>query len=283
MKRNITSFLILATLFIAGLSSCEEQVAEINENINLGNPAKLPTVTISDASNVTFDGAVLSATIASTAETDSIIEAGFILANNEGFMPTSSVVFFKSVNNGAISSVLTGLTDKTTFYVKAYAVTYRNGTAYSSTYISFTTPEAPTFEDTYLFGIYDAIDIDVNTGQQEGEPYPVEIRQIGTLYNRVSISNIWGGEETIQATVDFTAKTITTDSKPVIYVHPDYGDCWMRGFDIVDGSIVYYASSLDLSYAIADYDNAGHVNFRYWAARVSAGTFGYYVTQLTKR
>jgi hypothetical protein len=283
MKRNITSLLLLATLFIAGLSSCEEPTAEKNENINLGNTAKLPTVTISDASNVTFDGAVLSATVASTAETDSIIEAGFIVANNEAFLPASNVIFFKSFDGG-ITSTLTGLAEKTTFYVKAYAVTYRNGTAYSSNFISFTTPEAPKFEDTYLFGTYDAIDINIRTGQQEGGVYPVEIKQVGALYNRVSISNIWGGEETIEATVNFVEKTITTDIKAVIYLDPDYGDCWMRGFDIVDGQTVYYdGTSPDTGYAIADYDNAGHVNFRYWAARVSVGHFGYYVTQLTKQ
>ncbi|MDR0681957.1 MAG: hypothetical protein LBG15_08960 [Dysgonamonadaceae bacterium] len=282
MKRNIISLLFLATLLMAGLSSCEEPTAEKNENINLGNPAKLPTVTINDASDVTFEGAVLSATIALTAETDSIIETGFIVANNEAFLPVANTISFNSFSN-SISSTLTGLTDKTTFYVKAYAVTYRNGTTYSNRSISFTTLEAPKFEDTYLFGTYDAIDINVTTDEQEGGTYPVEIKQVGTLYNRVSISNIWGGEETIEATVDFVAKTITTDDKSVIYVDPSYGDCWMRGFDIVDGQTVFYVSSVDAGYAIADYDDAGHVSFRYWAARVSAGHFGFYVTKLTKK
>jgi hypothetical protein len=167
--------------------------------------------------------------------------------------------------------------------VKAYAVTKRSGIAYSSNSISFTTKEAPKFEDTYLFGTYNAIDINVQTGQQEGSAYPVEIKQVGALYNRISISNIWGGDETIQATVNFVEKTITTDNKAVIYVDPSYGNCWMRGFDIVNGSIVFYDSSVDIGYAIADYNNTGRVDFRYWAARISAGHFGYYVTELTKQ
>jgi hypothetical protein len=283
MKRNIKSLFLLSALFL-GLYACEEPTAEKNENINFGNPAKLPTVTIGEAADITFQGAVLSATIAATAETDTLIESGFIVASNAEFLPTSTVISFSALpTGGTIKSTLTGLVDKTTFYAKAYAVTKHNGTTFSASSVSFTTKEAPQFEDTFLFGMYSSIDIDAQTGLQEGGAYPVEIKQVGTLYNRITISNIWGGEETIEATVDFEEKTITTDRKPVIYIDPTYGNCWMRGFSVVGGAIVYYdGADPDRGYAIADYDDTGRVYFRYWSARVSAGSFGLYVTRMTK-
>ncbi|MDR1718743.1 MAG: hypothetical protein LBR67_01290 [Dysgonamonadaceae bacterium] len=282
MKRNMKSF-AFAAIALFGLFACQEDIPERDLTINQGNPAFQPTVELKDASDVTYEGAVLSLALTLTAQTDSVMEAGFLIADNEAFHPVSKIITFKKPSGGELgnqlTSLLTGLPEKTQYYVKAFAATKYSGTAYSNNVISFTTGEAPQFEDTYLFGTYSAIDIDLTTGEQEGGAYPITIKQVGQLYNRISIYNVWGAEETIEATVDFSAKTITTDVKSVIYVDPDYGICWMQGFDIVGGAAVNYPTAV----AIADYNATGKIQFRYWKAQVSAGYFGLYLTILTKQ
>jgi len=271
------SFKIYFTLITALMAlSCCSDIMDDKADIDAkhtGNPALLPTVTIATPSNVTYESATVVASWSNAG--DEIMEAGFIYSTDEAFN-SINVVSPSDFKNSQVTSALK-LDSETKYFVKAYVQTRSNGVAYSDV-VSLTTAKAPVFIDTYLFGNYEAIDIDITTGEQEGDPYDVTIKQDGSAYNRVLISNIWGGGRTIVGVVDFVKKTITVDYTNVIYVHSSYGNCYMWGLVIEGGELVDYARE-----TIAYYDDKGNIEFSPWAAHVSAGDFGYYVTLLEKK
>ncbi|HCC50815.1 MAG TPA: hypothetical protein DEQ30_01150 [Porphyromonadaceae bacterium] len=238
---------------------------------NSGDKSKLPVMTISSPGNVTYESADITASWNNTG--DEIIEAGFVYSLNESFIPTE-VVTVKKISGSSMDTTLS-LSSETNYFIKAYAQTQNNGIAYSDP-VNITTPVAPVFEHTYLFGKYTATDIDVNTGEPEGDSYEVTISQRGTSYNKINIANIWGGGRTIEATVDFEKKTISVATTSVIHIDSTHGNVYMWGFDIQDNKIVY------LDVAIANYDDNGNIEFTQWAAHVSAGNFGYYTTTMKK-
>jgi hypothetical protein len=272
MKTNIKFVLITA---IMALSACgEDLVKDDIDAVNAGDKSKLPTVTISSPQNVTYEGADVAASWSNAG--DEIIEAGFIYSNNESFIPAEAAAV-KEIAGTNINMALS-LDPVKTYYIKAYVLTKSNGVAFSNDVVSLTTPAAPVFEDTYLFGKYTALDIDLTTGEPEGGEYEITITQKQQSYNRVNISNIWGGGRTVEGIVNFENKTISIASTEVIYVDSDYGNTFMWAIDIVDGQVQYKNEPL-----AATYDSDGNITFGYWAAHVSAGNFGYYVTILEKK
>ncbi|MDR0699239.1 MAG: hypothetical protein LBG28_08500 [Tannerella sp.] len=268
---------ICIAVMAALLSACssEDLVKDDIDAANAGDPSKLPTVTMAAPANVTYESVDVSA--AWSGGGDEIIEAGFVYSLNESFLPIHKVVTIDEISSSNIEATMAGLDPETSYYVKAYARTRDNGVAYSSA-ISLTTLVAPSFEDTYLFGKYDAQDIDITTGEPEGDIYEITISQKGANFDRVDITNIWGGEMTVEGIVDFEKKTISIARTEVIYVHSSYGNTYMWGLVIEDGAVKAYAET-----AIATYDSEGNITFEPWAARVSAGVFGYYITVLEKK
>jgi hypothetical protein len=270
MKSNIKFALITAIL---ALSACSEDLVKDDiDAANAGDKSKLPTVTISAPQNITYEGADVAASWSNTG--DEIIEAGFVYSNNESFAPAEAATVDEIAGTN-INMTLSLNSDKT-YYIKAYVQTKSNGVAFSSDVVSLKTPVAPVFEDTYLFGKYAAVDIDLTTGEPEGDEYEITITE--KSHNKVNIANIWGGGRTIEGTVNFENKTISIASTEVIYIDSSYGNTFMWAINIVDGQVQYKNEPLT-----ATYDRNGNITFGYWAAHVSAGNFGYYVTLLEKK
>jgi hypothetical protein len=271
MKTNI-KFVFIAAMM--ALSACSEDLVKDDiDAANGGDASKLPALTVAPPENITYKSADISASWSGAG--DEVIEAGFIYSLNESFSPMN-VLTIDDISNSSIRVTLS-LDTETKYYVKAYAQTKNNGITYSDA-ISLTTPAAPPFEDTYLFGKYNAVDINLITGEPES-PYEITIEQRGTSYDRVNITNIWDGAQTIQGIVDFEKKTISVAPTEVIYIHSSYGNTSMRGLVIVDGEVQEDYADV----AIASYDDEGNITFEPWAACVSAGYFGYYMTILEKK
>jgi len=265
-------FTLVAIVTIAACADVMDDKEAIDAQ-HSGDPSKLPTGLNVSTTKVSYDYALVSATW--TNNGDEPYEAGFIYSKSETF-DTYSIISSDKFQDTSVADSFPKLDAETKYYVKLYVQTRSNGIAYSEP-SSFTTIAAPTFEDTYLFGDYLAVDIDIDSG--EGEPeYEVNIKQDGTTYNRVQISNIWDGGRTIIGVVDFAKKTITVDNTNIIYVHSSYGNCFMYGLVVEGGAIVGYAKQ-----TIATYDDKGNIEFAPWAAHVSAGDFGWYITVLEKK
>jgi hypothetical protein len=272
MKTNILYVFIAAMM---ALSACSEDLVKDDiDAANGGDASKLPVVTVAAPGNITYESASVSASWSNAG--DEVVEAGFVYSLNESFSPMS-VLTVDEISDANIRATLS-LASETKYYIKAYAQTKNNGVAYSDV-VSLTTAVAPVFEDTYLFGKYDAIDVDIYTGEQEGDVYEITIAQRGSSYNRVNISNIWGGERTIEGIVDFEKKTISIASTEVIYIHSSYGNTFMLGLVIEGGEVKDEYADVE----IATYDDEGNITFEPWAAHVSAGDFGHYTTILEKK
>lgn len=272
MIKNIVKTLIPCLALAVGLTGCYDEMdskASVDEQYASSNAptAEIGATTIIDYSSFSVSGSISS--------TDNVIEAGFQVASSEDFL--GATAYPVEEISMSFSATLSNLKDNTTYYVRTYAVTRAAGTVVSSVQIA-TLPKAPEFEDTYLFGTYSATDINIDTGEAEGDPYSVKISQ-SSMWNKVVISNIWGGKRDIEGTVDFERKTITTDVKSVIYVDEDYGDVWAWGLTVNNGKLSYNETCV----TIATYDDKGNIHFGYWSAEVEAGSFGYYMTELVKQ
>lgn len=273
MIKNIVKTWIPCLALAVGLTGCYDEMdskASVDEQYASSNA---PTAEIGAATVIDYSSFSVSGSISST---ENVLEAGFQVSSSEDF---SGASFYPAEEiSTSFNATIDNLKDNTTYYVRTYAVTRAAGTSVSSAQTA-TLPKAPEFEDTYLIGTYSAIDIDVTSGEAEGDPYPVKIAQ-GSMWNKVVISNIWGAGCDIEATVDFEKKTITTDPNSTIYVDPDYGNVWAWGFTIENGNIAYY----DTCVTVATYDDKGNVHFGYWAPVDATGAWGYYyMTELVKQ
>lgn len=272
MIKNIVKTLIPCLALAVGLTGCYDEMdskASVDEQYASSNA---PTAEIGAATVIDYSSFSVSGSISST---ENVLEAGFQVSSSEDF---SGASFYPAEEiSTSFNATIDNLKDNTTYYVRTYAVTRAAGTSVSSAQTA-TLPKAPEFEDTYLIGTYSATDIDITTGEADGEAYSVKIAQ-GSMWNKVVISNIWGGELDIEATVDFEKKTITTDPNSIIYVHSDYGDIWAWGITMENGNVVYNKDHV----AIATYDDKGNIHFGNWAPVDAEGAWGYYMTELVKQ
>ena len=69
-----------------------------------------------------------------------------------------------------------------------------------------------------MFGKYKAYD-----NGDDSYIYDMEIAWVENTYNRITITNLWDGGETITATVDFENKQIILDLEPLIGDFSAYG------------------------------------------------------------
>lgn len=224
----------------------------------------LNNVTVDGYSGFTLDGAVNSL--------DNVMEVGFMVSADAEFTNPTIATVDEPATNFNLS--VTGLKDDMTYYIRTYAYT-KAGMTFSEVQ-NATLPKAPEFADKYLFGNYYAADY-TSAGVLDYE-YQVSIKQHNGIWNQISIKGLYGYDGTITATVDFENKIITTSPYSVLYINSTYGDVWMWGLDVVDGKLAYKSEPV----AIATYDDQGNIQFDYWAARCSAGAFGYYYTTLKK-
>ena len=120
----------------------------------------LPTVTTSEASNITATGATLSGNVTSDGGA-TITARGFLYGTNSNNL---SQTVQSGSGTGSYTKALTGLTSSTTYYYKAYA-TNSAGTAYGEV-MSFTTQTASTSysEPTGYLNGYGYVDLGLPSG-----------------------------------------------------------------------------------------------------------------------
>lgn len=130
--------------------------------------------------------------------------------------------------------------------------------------------EMPFLEEK-LLGNFIGNDFYYSSGDPEGGDYDVEIKKIVKTNNRITIFNIWGGEQTISATVDVVNKTVTTDPNSKIYDYSSYGHFYMLGRD-------------GETSAVGTYTDDGVITFGYWENMTgSYGLYDKYKTVLTPK
>ncbi len=267
--KNIFKF---ACLFLAvAMTSCYDTMddkAVVEEQFDA---VTAPTVATATPEIVDFSTFVANGTVGSL---DAVLEVGFQVSADASF--SNAELYPAAELATSFSATVGNKKDNTTYYVRSYAFTKDSKMVFAEA-ATATLPKAPEFADKYLIGTYTAVDFDAQTGAQASNPYTITIEQKDGLWNMVNISNIWEGEMTISATVDFENKTITTTENSVIYEHPDYGDVWAWG--LAPDMSAWYAKCI----SVANYDDQGNMTLGPWAARCSAGVFGYYVTKMVKQ
>ncbi|MGF7139478.1 hypothetical protein [Roseimarinus sediminis] len=251
--------LLVVTIFATG---CQEDI--LKEDYENADASKLPTLTLT-VNNVTYESAVASATITTNGD-DVFSEKGFIVSTDASFLSAESVI----VTEGDAFMNALSLAGSTTYFVKAYTVSL-NGVATSEA-TEFTTPEAPKFEDTYLYGTYTETDYDLDGVVEAVYEGAIVLSEKAGSANQMYIENFWAGGETIVATVDFENKTISV-APQIIYIDGTYGDCYIVSLYQADGSWTYDETSI----IIGTYDENGTITLGSWGARVSAGFFGTYL------
>ena len=280
--KNIVKFVFALAAFVPVLAACDK-LMESKDTIDAKYAQSVPenvTVKVDDVTITEYTNFNITLSVSDTVK---VIDFGVLFSAKSdmsdckyiatGYVGAKKRFFSETVTVG-------GLAEDTEYYLQPYA--YTAGGALYGEKKTVKTLKAPKFEDEYLFGTYTALDIDISSGQPDGGEYEVVIAPSPNGWNKMLISNIWGGGKTIEATVDFETKTFVTNPGSVVYVHSSYGNVYARGFDIKDGKVVYYDNGLEQAITYGEYDDKGNISFGYWAAYVSAGYFGYYLTQLVK-
>lgn len=258
MKTKNILILSLFVLSIFFFYSCEDEI--VKSDYEKSDTGKMPTLTLS-VSNISYDTAAATATYSLNGDT--ISEKGFIVSTDEDFYTIESIVVDET-DGTEFSGSLSSLIGSTTYYAKSYAVS-PNGIGLSDV-VTFTTEEAPIFEDTYLFGTY--IESDYVSGVLDYQNY-VEFTEIDGSANTFTIYNLWDWGESIIASVDFDTKTITIDPQ-VIYVSSDYGDFYLYAVEVDESG----SPTALLSQMTATYDENGNVTFDYpWIAYLISGDY----------
>ena len=216
-----------------------------------------PTVSMSGATANDHSSATVTASVSSV---DGVVESGFMVAGSADFSNSKAYIV---ENATSISTTITGLSELTTYYVKAYAFLGDGRLVYSDA-ATFTTLEAPSYD---LAGTYAASEFDATSGGAAGE-YEVTIAFVEGSTTEVEITNFWDGGMTVTGTYDAESNTITIPTSQVIYVHPSYGDVWMMA---VNDEISAYTSAVICQFT----PKGGFLTTSVWGAVCGAGTFGY--------
>lgn len=259
---KINKLILVSLLLISTITffSCEDDI--VKDDYEITDTSKLPTLAAS-VGDVTYESATATGTY--TMNGDTIIEKGFLISTDESFATIESAITIAGETYSSSFEVL----GETTYYLKAYTIS-ANGTA-TSEVVSFTTPVAPTFEDTYLYGTYTESDYDLDGVLEASYPSGIQFTEKPGSANQFYITNLWDGGKTIVASVDFENKTIAIAAQ-VIYVSGDYGDCSIIA--LIDSGAGLEGDPT--ASVIGSYDEQGNVTLAPWGANVSAGWFGKY-------
>lgn len=131
----------------------------------------------------------------------------------------------------------------------------------------------------FLFGDYEQNDFNYEDGSHDDySPYNVYITYIDGSETQLSIQNFWGEGHTIIVEADLESKTINILPGQIIYIHPDYGDCYAVKIDTDTGGLNQAAA------IPGTFDDDGNITFGPWMALVDQGYFGQYLkTELTRK
>lgn len=258
--KNIFKLMIPCLAVAFALTSCDSTMddkASIDAQYEKASPA---TIALASVTAADFQTISASATVGSESQ---VIEEGFQICTSPDFASNITSIPNDTVE-ASYSFDVAGLAEQTTYYVRAYAVTRTAGTIVTEPQ-SVTTPKAPIFP---LDGTYLATEWDAETGEAAGQ-YPIEITFDEADPTIVNITNIWGGEMTVQGQYDEESGIITVPNMQVIYVHGTYGDVWIRGLwgDLSDYSDAVYFQFTALG---------GKMESTPMAAQCSAGDFAWF-------
>lgn len=271
--KNIFKLILPCLAFGLALTSCQESLIDDKADIDAKWEATrqaAPTVSISTTAT-SVDYQSISASF-SISDTTNVEECGVMYATDNTF---SSYSVTQSVKDLSTTATITGLTELTTYYVKAYVVTKDGATVVSSDMMTATTTKLPIFE---LAGNYTAGDYYYDSDEggfvaQDGS-YTVNIAFEEGSTTKVLVTNLWDGGETLEGEWNEEAQTITIASGSLIYVHPSYGDAALYG---VNDDISDYTDSVVLTFT----STGGYIDTSFYQVSVSAGSFGIYYTKMS--
>ena len=225
-----------------------------------------PIVAVSSAEATTYETGVASGAVS---DVENAQEVGFQVSTDAQF--STYDVFVCGEVAPSFSAELSGLEEKTTYYVRAYVFTKTGQTVYSES-ISFKTPKAPYYN---VNGTYTVVDYNAQTGAVASDPYTMSVTFADGSDTEVEIYNLWDGGKTIMGVWDAEKSTITVPTDQLIYVHPTYGDVVASA---LNNAITQYIDDITFSFTSL----GGSMQSTPWQAYVPAagGGFGVFVVSM---
>jgi len=226
-----------------------------------------PTVTMVSATAETYSNGVASATVS---DVSNVIEEGIMISTDANF---SEYTAYPAADvNSSFEVAVSGLSELTTYYVRAYAVTKTAGTVVSNA-VQMTTPKMPIYslEGTYTVTEYELDDND--NWAAEADTYQMAVYFVEGSTTEVAIVNLWNFGGTIYGVWDEESQTIYVPTGQVIGNHSTYGDIYAYG---VNSSISAYTNYITFTFNKL----GGLMVSSPWAARVQAGLFGFYYVSM---
>lgn len=261
--KNILKLMIPCLAVAFTLSSCNDTMDDKAEIDAKYEKASTAAVALTSATAEDFQSMSATASVTNPAET---IEVGVQLSTNSDFA-SDVITVANDTTEASFSVSASGLTEQTTYYVRAYAVTRTAGIIVSPSQ-TITTPKAPIFP---LDGVYTATEWDLNDDDEweNAGQYEIKFEFDAEDPTIVNITNIWDGGMTVQGQYNEAKGTITVPNMQVIYVHPSYGDVWIRG---VNSAVSAYTSAVTFQFTAL----GGKMESTPMAAQCGAGNFGYF-------
>lgn len=177
-----------------------------------------PTIAMASAEAETYESALVSGVVS---DLENVQELGFQVSADETF--ANSTNYISNDVNTEFKAGITGLSEKTTYYVRAYVFTKTGHTVYSEA-ATFQTPNAPLFE---INGIYTAVDYEYSSQTssfiKSDESYSMSISFVEGSDTEVEIYNLWDGGETMIGVYDAETSTITVPTGQNLYYYDGYG------------------------------------------------------------
>ncbi|MFA6200380.1 MAG: M6 family metalloprotease domain-containing protein [Bacteroidales bacterium] len=129
---NLTNLPSSSTIYFFAFATNSEGTAIANEKLYFNTTDGLGTVLTSNPTNIVNNGATLNGSLISIGDAP-MIEKGFVYSTNSATSPTiyDNKLTLIDTTSGAYSIILTGLSEQTTYYYRAY-VTTSVGTKYGA-------------------------------------------------------------------------------------------------------------------------------------------------------
>lgn len=226
-----------------------------------------PIVAVSSAEATTYETGVASGAVS---DVENAQEVGFQVSTDAQF--STYDVFVCGEVAPSFSAELSGLEEKTTYYVRAYVFTKTGQTVYSES-ISFKTPKAPYYD---VDGSYTVTEYKYsNNVFVDNGSYEMTVKFADGSDTEVEIYNLWDGGKTIMGVWDAEKSTITVPTDQLIYVHPSYGDVVASA---LNNAITQHIDDITFSFTSL----GGSMQSTPWQAYVPAagGGFGVFVVSM---
>lgn len=263
--KKIFKTLFPCLILALGMSGCYDEM-DSKESVDAQFALHTaPTVSVTNAVAGNFSSASVSGTVS---DTKGVIEVGFMVSTSTDF--AAATAYAAEDVNTSFDVALSGLSETTTYSVKAYACLV-DGRMLFSEVCTFTTPASPIYE---LAGTYSATEYDASTGEVSGN-YEVAVAFVEGSGTEVELTNFWDGGETVRGIYDKNTGVITIPTNQLIYVHASYGEVVMQA---VNDDIS--ATKTVVCQFVA---KGGLLETSIWGAVCSAGTFGYYYVKMAHK